>query len=320
MRIATFNVQNMRLRMRDGAPRLDGARDRDADEDAGADALDPIDRRLTAAVLRAADADVVALQEVFDQATLDHFHDAWLAPAGAAPYPFRHCLPGNDGRGLDVALMSRLPPLRIQSHAAETPRSLGVAPPPGIDPDAPLFRRDCLEARIGALTLFVCHFKAPWPDPERAAALRRAEAAGLRRLIERRFAEPARALWLALGDMNEPAGLSATGALAPLADGFCVDLLERLPEDERWTWASPDGRGAGRPDAMLASPALAARWPQARPRIIRAGLDRLAGPPARSGPPRFAQVGPHRPHASDHAAVVIDLPGAETQTAPEGAP
>ena len=85
MRIATFNVQNMRLRRPDGQPRLDGARDGDMPEDStgAAAALDPIDRALTARVLAEADADAVALQEVFDQRTLDYFHDAVLLPVGA---------------------------------------------------------------------------------------------------------------------------------------------------------------------------------------------------------------------------------------------
>ncbi|MBR9843261.1 MAG: endonuclease/exonuclease/phosphatase family protein, partial [Rhodobacteraceae bacterium] len=105
MRLVSFNVQNMRLR----GSHLDGARDRDMPEDLGpaAPLLDDYDRKLTAKVLAEANADVIALQEVFDQKTLDHFHDAYLLPTGTAPYPHRICLPGNDGRGLDVALLSR---------------------------------------------------------------------------------------------------------------------------------------------------------------------------------------------------------------------
>ena len=312
MRIATFNVQNLRLRRRRGAPRLDGARDGDRAEDAGpaAQALDPADRRLTAEVLRAADADVVALQEVFDRETLDHFHDAVLVPAGARPYPQRVCLPGNDGRGLDVALMSRLPLAEVRSHADVTPRGLGLDAPEGIDPDAPLFRRDCLEARVGALALFVVHFKAPYPDPETAWPVRRLEALATRRIVERRFADPARALWLVLGDLNEPGRWETTArqAIAPLASDFARDLLTRAPKADRWTYWTPEGEARSRPDALLASPALAARWPNARPRIIRAGLDRASDP---EDVPKLPGVGGHRPHASDHAAVVVDFPGLE---------
>ena len=63
MRIATFNVQNLRLREAGDERRLDGARDGDTSVDTadGAPDLDHADRRLTAAVLHDMDADVVAL-------------------------------------------------------------------------------------------------------------------------------------------------------------------------------------------------------------------------------------------------------------------
>jgi len=310
MRIATFNVQNMRLR-RDGRGRvsLDGARDADVPEDTarGANALDPLDRRLTARVLHSADADIVALQEVFDQATLDHFHDTYLRPTGALPYPVRHCLPGNDGRGLDLAVMSRLPLTAVTSHAGATPRSLGILAPDGVDPDRRVFRRDCLEVDTGALTLFITHLKAPYPDADAVWPVRRAEALALRALIARRFDDPAGALWMILGDLNEPVHEPRESrAIAPLLPPFTADLLDRVPADERWSWYEPHARLYGRPDAMLASPALARRFAAACPRIIRAGMGTEA---ARDPAPRLPGVGHHRPHASDHAAVVIDLPG-----------
>ncbi|SEP10473.1 Exonuclease III [Salinihabitans flavidus] len=306
MRIATFNVQNMRLRQDHGWARLDGARDGDAPDDSGpgAAALDPVDRRLTAAVLARADADVVALQEVFDAETLDHFYDYFLRPAGLEPYPHRICLPGNDGRGLDLALLSRPAPLAVHSHAAETPDTLGLRAPPGIAPGRPVFRRDCLEVALPALTLFVCHFKAPYPDAEDTRAIRRLEAAAVRTLIARRFADHAGAMWMVLGDLNT-ARRGDAPANAPLAE-MAEDLVARCPAQERWSYHDSHGDFYTRPDAMLASPALAARFPEARPRILRHGMGREA---ARYTGPRLGPVGDHRPHASDHAALVIDLPG-----------
>ncbi|MCW1933483.1 hypothetical protein [Pararhodobacter zhoushanensis] len=56
---------------------------------------------------------------------------------------------------------------------------------------------------------------------------------------------------------------------------------------------------------MIASPALAARWPDAVPQALRIGMSRDAG----GTQPRLADVGAARPHASDHAALVLDLPG-----------
>lgn len=309
MRILSFNVQNLRLRRQGGARALDGAVD--GDTAAVADpALDIADRRLTAAVIARADADVVCLQEVYDLPTLDHFHEAFLRPTGTAPWPWRVCLPGNDGHGRDIALMSRRPLQEVASHAALTPADLELDPPPGIDPALPLFRRDCLRARLGALTLFLVHFKAPWPDPAAAHAVRRMEAEALRRLILRRFGDDPDALWLVLGDFNEPAASPGGRAIAPLLAPFGVDLLARIPPTERWSYHLPEAGSAeglySRPDGMIASPALARGWPDACPAVLREGL---SGETARYAGPRLAAVGRQRPHASDHAALCIAFRG-----------
>ena len=307
MRIATFNVQNMRLRHSKAGVLLTGARDGDgpARESAAAKVSDVIDRKLTAAILREADADVVAMQEVFDRETLDYFHDRILLPSGSAPYPFRICLPGNDGRGYDVALMSRIGLEHVKSHATLTAKDLGLEREAGDDADEPVFRRDCLSARVGELTLLVCHFKAPWPDADIAWMTRRLEALAVRRLIERMFPDPASAQWLILGDLNEPQNEPrGERATAPLIDDFAVDLVTRLPEDRRWSYHMQDTSIYSRPDALLASPAFARRFPNATPLYLRQGLGHEA---ARFSGERLHGVGYHRPHASDHAAIAIDF-------------
>jgi hypothetical protein len=304
MRIATFNVQNMRLRHSDGGPRLRGARERgggDTPEESNR-TLDPIDRRLTAAVIRDADADIVALQEVFDSETLDFFHNEFLVPSGAAPYPHRICLPGNDGHGYDVALMSRFPIAEAKGHASLVPSDINLEAPAGVDPDLPVFRRDCLIARVCGLMLFVCHFKAPDPDPALAFEIRRTEALAVRKLIEQRFPEPAEALWMVIGDLNEHG--KTPSAITCLTEGFSVDLLDRLPQGERWTFHIDDPDRYSRPDAMLASPLLAHRWKDAKPQLIYEGIGHGA---ERYTGERLEGVGEYRPHASDHAAIVIDL-------------
>ena len=309
MRIATFNVQNMRLRQSKSGVLLSGARDRDgsARQSAAAKASDVIDRQLTAQILRKANADVVAMQEVFDRETLDYFHDRILLPSGCAPYPFRVCLPGNDGRGYDVAIMSRIRLDDVKSHATLTAKDLGLEGEEVGDTSEPVFRRDCLSARVGEMTLFVCHFKAPWPDAEVAWTTRRLEALAVRRLIERMYSSPSSALWMILGDINEPQNEPrAERASAPLFDDFAVDLVARLPEGQRWSYHMQDSSVYSRPDALLASPALAARFPNAQPLYLRDGLGHEA---ARYSGDRLPGVGYHRPHASDHAAIAIVFDG-----------
>jgi endonuclease/exonuclease/phosphatase family metal-dependent hydrolase len=305
MRLASLNVQNLRLLETGGSCQLRGAWDSDDPEDS---ALDMIDRRLTAELLNEIDADVVALQEVFDLATLDHFHRNYLLPTGAPPYRERICIPGNDGRGLDVALLSRRSVDATRSHAALTLADVGIDPLRAVDPDLPVFRRDCLMVTIGPLTLFVCHFKSPYPDAAAAWTTRRLEAVATRRLVERYFEKPGEGLWLILGDLNEPdvSDGSRQRAIAPLETGFAVDLIKRLPARDRWTYHDPHSGLYHCPDKILASPELAKRWPNSEPVVVRKGL---GGEASRFRGPRLAGVGRHRPHASDHAAVTIEFPG-----------
>ncbi len=297
MRIATFNIQNLRLR----GGGLDGAHDRDT-PDRPDPCADRIDRRLGAQVIARLGADVLALQEVFDQATLDHFHDAFLLPAGVPAYPHRICLPGNDGRGQDVALLSHISPLSVTSHAALRPADLGLDPPPGYHPDTPIFRRDCLQVALPGVTLFICHFKAPWPDPETAWTVRRHEALAVRHLVQASGATH----WLILGDLNEPAHPADDPATAPILPPFSTDLMARLPQGARWSAHDAWDDIYWRADGMLASPSLARAFPDALPELHREGLALEA---RRHTGAHLPQVGHHRPHASDHAALVIDLPG-----------
>jgi endonuclease/exonuclease/phosphatase family metal-dependent hydrolase len=296
MRVGTFNIQNLRLR--DGV--LDGAHDRDTPDTPDTWA-DRIDRRLGAQVIAALRADVLALQEVFDLPTLEHFHDAFLLPAGVPAYAHRICLPGNDGRGQDVALLSRIEPLRVTSHARLRPADLGLEPPPGYHPDTPIFRRDCLEVAFPALTLFICHYKAPWPEPQSAWVVRRQEALATRHLVE----ASGRKNWLILGDLNDPAHPADDPATAPIRPPFSVDLMARLPQGQRWSAHDPWDDLYWRADGMLASPALARACPDAVPELHREGLSLEA---QRHDGLHLPQVGHHRPHASDHAALVIELP------------
>lgn len=304
MRVATFNVQNLRLRRRDGRRILDGASDDDTPEPASSDTLAFADRVKTARIIAAAGADVVALQEVFDLETLDFFNDRFLIPAGAKDYRHRYCIKGNDGRGLNVAALSRFAAKQVQSHAEKSGAELGLTDLSKELRDLPLFRRDCLEIDLDTAVLFICHFKAPYPDVEKALRVRCAEAQAVRRLVEDRFPDPESRRWIVLGDFNEPAPYECQSgsALAVFGDGFAVDLLDRLPKGRDWTYELPESHLHTRPDRILASPALAREFPDVRPRIIRSGMnsERLETGGGSGG---------WHPRASDHALVYADFPG-----------
>lgn len=305
MRIASFNVQNLRLREDADGPHFDGARDEIAPlaKLGAADrALDVHDRALTARLIADADADILALQEAFDQRTLDRFHDTHLAPLGAH-YPNRACIPGNDGRR-HVALMSRRPLQGVQSHAALAYADIGLDPPDGESASARVFRRDCLAAFLGPIWLLVVHFKAP-ADPA-SLAVTRLEALAVRKIVERRFATPSAGLWLVLGDVNVSDDATSGDAIEALTGDFAVDLASWLPEDGRWTYFHAESGHYACPDRMLASPALA---PLCRNFMVRReGMSRAA-----DAGRRLHEVGLTRPRASDHALLVVDVDMALTQ-------
>ena len=305
MRIATFNLQNLRLRRRQGQLVLDGAVDRDFDNRPRSIEQDIADRKLTARVIADAQADVVALQEVFDLETLDFFYQNFLLPAGAPPYPNRICLPGNDGRGLDVAVLSNPEILSIKSHADLTGADFGLHDLPEDLRDHPLLRRDCLQLDYETFTLFVCHFKAPYPDTEKAFIVREAEARAVRRIVEARFAEPEAERWIILGDFNEPTTNDALepSALAPLRQGFAKGLLDRLPPDTDWTLEVPDTHVHSRPDRIFLSPKLAREYQDVVPHIVRTGMSCSV-----SGEAEKVGVLGSVSRASDHAFVYVDLP------------
>ncbi|HET9554300.1 MAG TPA: endonuclease/exonuclease/phosphatase family protein [Anaeromyxobacteraceae bacterium] len=225
-----------------------------------------------AAVLRRLDADVVLLQEVEDAPLLGRL-------AARAGYPEARLVDGNDPRGIDVALLSRLPVLAYLSHAAER----------GAD-GRPLWPRDAVEAEVevaagegglagaGRLVLAGTHLSSRLSDPD--GARRRVQAAALRALADAAAARLPGALVLAGGDLNDPAGAPA---LAPLlGEGAWVDPLAGLPAWEGWTWS-----GGG----------------------LRDALDHLALPAGRADRvvAAFVDAGADAAGASDHRPVALDL-------------
>lgn len=288
--------------MRDGVPVLDGASDQDTREMLRPAHLAHADRIETARVIAAAGADVLALQEVFDLPTLEFFHDRFLRTAGAPNYPYRHCLAGNDGRGLNVAALSSCKPTAVRSHASVTGDDLELSDLSDDLRTNPIFRRDCLELEFEAVTLFVCHFKAPYPDAAKAYEVRHAEARAVRKIIENRFVNPAKERWIILGDFNEPSRVTDTSksALAVFDADFATDLLDRLAPGADWTYEVPGTYQHARPDRIFVSPRLASEYPDTRPEVLRSGMETSRAP--------MDNGATAAPHASDHALVFADFP------------
>ena len=196
--------------------------------------------------------------------------------------------------------------------------------------NARIFRRDCLELKVEVgdktVSLFNCHFKSMGGGRDSSMGMRQLEAIAVREIIQRKFENPATAFWAVLGDLNDyrlriaiskarqddgsfnetvkvldsddPSGVD------PLLDeGFGVNMLDAVPEADRWTHYYAGERHKTQLDYIIASPALAADV-RGRPSIIRAGMP-MRVPNLDTA--RYPRVGWDRPKASDHCPVVVEF-------------
>ncbi|MCB1461403.1 MAG: endonuclease/exonuclease/phosphatase family protein [Nitratireductor sp.] len=186
--------------------------------------------QLSALAIADCRADIICLQEVENLDALAAFEYGYLFKMIGSGYRRKYLMEGNDGRGIDVAVMTRdetadgdpIEFVAMRSHAHRTYEDFGIYNKElkalGERPDEKVFRRDCLEIdfRVGGkkLSLFVTHMKSMTANGkdtngsngrDYTMAIRTAEARAVRRIIEDKFGgdRAARMRWLVCGDMND---------------------------------------------------------------------------------------------------------------------
>lgn len=314
IRIGTFNVENLFARYRFNKnidPQkavIDGWR---ADQ-RHFDIYDDTSKKLTAQAILATKADVLALQEVENLDTLKRFRDLYLG--GRKAYPYAIAIDGNDPRLIDVAILSRYPLINIRTY-----QHLWVPAWKSF-----LFSRDCLEVDVqlpgqAILTLYVNHLKSmmdrqnPCEGRKRTRTKREKQAATVKEIVAQRFGESAgQHPFIVLGDLNDYLETDAQGktGIASLVQwDQVVNVVDRLPEEERWTQFFKGNKKCQLPpayrqlDYLLLSTSLADANGKA-PYIERRGMPKRAD---RYKGPRFPGVGLDRPKASDHCPVVMEV-------------
>lgn len=236
--------------------------------------------RAIASAIEAADADLVFFQEVENEQLLAAMVAEFLPAAG-----YQVCLvtPTNDGRGIHLGLLSRLPVTSVTSHRWSS----------FTHPDRPdelhHLSRDVQEVQVelpdgSPLTVYNVHLKSnrSRPGDDRSMRKRTAEALKLMSLARERLEADPEAMYLAVGDFNSDFMVAegqegpwpAMAALRkPEANGSRVflDVHDSLPRNQR---ESHPGSGFFPPanfDYVLASPAMARTLVPGSANMIRRG-------------------------------------------------
>lgn len=216
-----------------------------------------------AARIRMLDADVLALQEVENREYLERFVRALLPDMG---YEHVVLFEGNNNRGIDCAVLSRLPVGPVTSH-----RHLRFAGPDG---KTHRFLRDLLKVRIEGpakqnFDLFVVHLKSKYGGAEASEPLRQAEATQLRRIVDQMFVVDKEARFVVCGDFNDYWDsrsleiIRGSGATELRCPGTSLSEKARITynrEPKYWSMI----------DFIVCSPAMLARYVDDSYRIIPA--------------------------------------------------
>ncbi|MDH5509531.1 MAG: endonuclease/exonuclease/phosphatase family protein [Nitrospinota bacterium] len=251
-------------------------------------------KKITADAIKAVDADIICLQEVESLDALDSFNSRYLVRKG---YAHRIVIDSHDPRRIDVAVLSRFPFSHINTHRHER----------NAKGKTWLFSRDCLEVDVDVdnktLSLYINHLKSMIGGRGQTKS-RRLEQAGRVRDIVNQWWEPSgyKGNFVVLGDMNDYP--DSHTSLKPLIEHpGLVNVVDRLPESERWTHYYAKQGEYSQLDYLLLSKSLAASNP-GLPGVERRGLPTRA---ARAGQTRFKNVGKNNPKASDHCPLYMDL-------------
>lgn len=253
-------------------------------------------RANTARVLREVNADVCCLVEVESRPVLKHFCIDRLPRSGSfETYTHHMLIDGNDNRGIDVALASRIPLGTLRSHVDDR------------DGKTEIFSRDCLEVELlhpAGFTVWVLlnHFKSKGYGAQGASnAKRRRQAERVAQILKEGY-DLKKDLVIVCGDFNDtPTSLPLAPLVKQVPDLHDVLELGFPDPADRWTYHFKKNEQI---DFILVSEPLRRAFKGAgveRRGIF--GVEKYTGGAVKP----FDEVKKPADAASDHAAVWADF-------------
>ena len=195
------------------------------------------------------DADVIAMEEVENRDYLKRFLEVFLPDAG---YDHVVCIEGNDSRGIDVALVSRIPVGQVRSH-----QYLRF---PAVNGGTQGFMRDVLSVTLEPpggqpFEAWVVHLKSNSGGREAAEPIRLAEARELRKLLDARLTADPQARFAVMGDFNDTWGTPTMTTIIGEGPAALWSAGSDFADKSAVSYNEGDFRSVI--DFMLCSPAMA---------------------------------------------------------------
>ncbi len=203
--------------------------------------------------IRALDADVLALTEVENRGYLERFVRVFLPDMG-----YQHVVlyEGNDVRGIDVAVVSRLPVGPVTSY-----RHVRFS---DADGNPIRYQRDLLQVRIEpgdgkeAFEVFVVHFKSKGGADNGGIEIRLPEARMTRAIFDRILKQNPDAAFVLCGDLNDYIDSEPLTTILGSGATALTAFVDDLPPDGRVTFNRQPHLSMI--DFILASPAMTKRY------------------------------------------------------------
>ncbi len=202
-------------------------------------------------VITAVDPDILCLEELENRQVLEDLNRA-LGDVGRGGFEYIQHREGQDHRGIDIAIMSRIEPRAVRwITPVERQRDIMIAD---------------FDLAGHAFTILVNHWKSQWGDKEVGAKLRSLQAVAARHAVDEILRRRTNAAILVVGDFNVDheteliqkrlRSITDREAVLTSEDGLLFNMHGTIPAEEQGTFYYRRGERWNSFDGMSVSRAL----------------------------------------------------------------